>query len=73
MLRVLLVVNLFAALTVAIRLDAPARLADELALMAGRVELPLLLSLVLLYLGAPGLSALPVAAGRTSPCWSMPP
>ena len=64
MLRVLLAANLFAALTVAIRLDAPARLADELALMAGRVELPLLLSLVLLYLGAPGLSALPVAAGR---------
>lgn len=64
MLRVLLAVNLFAALTVAIRLDAPARLADELALMAGRVELPLLLSLVLLYLGAPWLRALPVAAGR---------
>ena len=64
MLRVLLAVNLFAALTVAIRLEEPGRLVEELALMAGRVELPLLLCVVLLYLGAPGLGALPVAAGR---------
>ena len=64
MLRVLLAVNLFAALTVAMRLDAPGRLVEELALMAGRVELPLLLSLLLLYLGAPWLGGLPVAAGR---------
>ena len=35
MLRVLLAVNLFAALTVAMRLDAPGRLVEELAL-AGR-------------------------------------
>ena len=66
MLRVLLAVNLFAALTVAMRLDAPGRLVEELALMAGRVELPLLLSLLLLYLGAPWLGALPVAAGRVA-------
>ena len=46
MLRVLLAVNLFAALTVAMRLDAPGRLVEELALMAGRVELPLLLCVV---------------------------
>lgn len=64
MLRVLLAVNLLAVLTVAIRLDEPDRLVEELALMAGRVELPLLLSLVLLYLGAPWLGVLPVAIGR---------
>ncbi len=64
MLRVLLAVNLLAAITVAIRLDEPGRLFEELALMAGRVELPLLLSLVLLYLGAPWLGALPAVAGR---------
>lgn len=64
MLRVLLAVNLLAVLTVAIRLDEPDRLVEELALMAGRVELPLLLSLVLLYLGAPWLVRLPVAIGR---------
>ena len=64
MLRLLLAVNLFAALTVAIRLEEPGRLVEELALMAGRGELPLLLCVVLLYLGAPGLGALPVAAGR---------
>lgn len=62
-LRVLLVVNLLALLTVIIRVDEPARLAGELALMAGRVEFPLLVAVVLLYLGAPLLSRLaPVPA-----------
>ena len=44
MLRVLLVVNLLALLTVALRADELERLTAELALMAGRVELPLLLA-----------------------------
>lgn len=57
-LRVLLAVNLLALLTVAIQVDDPARFAGELALMAGRVEFPLLVTVVVLYLGAPVLSRL---------------
>lgn len=52
-LRLLLAVNLLALLTVLLRNDEPARLAAELALMAGRVELPLLLAVLLLYLLGP--------------------
>jgi two-component system, LytTR family, sensor histidine kinase AlgZ len=57
-LRVLLLANLLAAVTVLIRIDEPARLLPELALMAGRVELPLLLTVLLLYLLAPALRKL---------------
>lgn len=55
MLRVLLVVNLLALLTVAIRGDEFDQLGAQLALMAGRVELPLLLAVLLLYLFSPWL------------------
>lgn len=57
-LRVLLATNLLAVLTVAVRVDAPDRVLPELALMAGRVELPLLLAVLLLYLLAPLLQRL---------------
>ena len=66
MLRVLLVVNLLALLTVALRADDAGRLAAELALMAGRVELPLLLAVLLLYLLGPALRRLGVRAGQAA-------
>ena len=49
----------FAVLTVVVR--SPADDLAELALMAGRLELPLLLSLADLYFGAPGLGRWPFA------------
>lgn len=58
-LRVLLVVNLFALATVLLRSDAADTLLAEAALMAGRVELPLLLAVLLLYLLAPWLERVP--------------
>ncbi|MHB1374848.1 MAG: sensor histidine kinase [Thauera sp.] len=58
MLRVLLAVNLLALLTVLLRVDEAARLLPEIALMAGRVELPLLLAVLTLYLFAPALRRL---------------
>lgn len=64
MLRVLLVVNLLALLTVALRADEFERLAAELALMAGRLELPLLLAVLLLYLLGPALRRLGARAGQ---------
>ncbi len=66
MLRVLLVVNLLALLTVALRADELERLTAELALMAGRVELPLLLAVLLLYLFGPALSRLGARAGQAA-------
>jgi two-component system sensor histidine kinase AlgZ len=66
MLRVLLVVNLLALLTVALRADEAERLAAELALMAGRVELPLLLAVLLLYLLGPTLRRLGARAGQAA-------
>ncbi|MCK9259553.1 MAG: histidine kinase [Azoarcus sp.] len=48
-LRLLLAVNLLAVLTVLVRVDDPGMLLPELVLMAGRVELPLFLSVLLLY------------------------
>jgi two-component system sensor histidine kinase AlgZ len=66
MLRVLLVVNLFALLTVALRADEAERLVAELALMAGRVELPLLLAVLLLYLLGPTLRRLSARAGQAA-------
>ena len=64
MLRVLLVVNLLALLTVALRADEFERLAAELALMAGRLELPLLLAVLLLYLLGPALRRPGARAGQ---------
>ena len=58
-LRLLLVVNLFAAATLLLRVDDGSRLFAEGVLLAGRVELPLLLVVLLLYLAAPRLRALP--------------
>lgn len=55
MLRLLLAVNLLAVLTVLVRVDDPATLLSELVLMAGRVELPLFLAVLLLYAVGPGL------------------
>ena len=66
MLRVLLVVNLLALLTVALRADELERLTAELALMAGRVELPLLLAVLLLYLLGPVLRRLGARAGQAA-------
>ena len=66
MLRVLLVVNLLALLTVALRADELERLTAELALMAGRVELPLLLAVLLLYLLGPALRRLRARAGQAA-------
>lgn len=66
MLRLLLVVNLLALLTVALRADEAERLVAELALMAGRVELPLLLAVLLLYLLGPALRRLGVRAGQAA-------
>lgn len=66
MLRVLLVVNLLALLTVALRADDAGRLAADLALMAGRVELPLLLAVLLLYLLGPALLRLRARAGQAA-------
>lgn len=66
MLRVLLVVNLLALLTVALRADEAERLAADLALMAGRVELPLLLAVLLLYLLGPRLHRLGVRLGQAA-------
>ena len=66
MLRVLLVVNLLALLTVALRADDAGRLAADLALMAGRVELPLLLAVLLLYLLGPALRRLRARAGQAA-------
>ena len=66
MLRVLLVVNLLALLTVALRADEAERLMAELALMAGRVELPLLLAVLLLYLLGPALRRLGARAGQAA-------
>jgi two-component system sensor histidine kinase AlgZ len=66
MLRLLLVVNLLALLTVALRADELEQLAAELALMAGRVELPLLLAVLLLYLLGPWLRRLRARAGQAA-------
>jgi len=58
-LRVLVVVNLFAVATLLVHVDDGARLLAEAALLAGRVELPLLLVVLLLYLVSPWLRARP--------------
>ncbi|MFT3757422.1 MAG: histidine kinase [Thauera sp.] len=51
-LRLLVLVNLFALATLLIRVDEGERLLAEGVLMAGRVELPLLLVVLLLYLAS---------------------
>lgn len=61
-LRLLLAVNLFALVTVLIRVDEGPRFAAELTLMAGRVEFPLLLAVLMLYLVSPRLASLPPRA-----------
>ena len=58
-LRLLVVVNLFALATLLVRVDEGGRLLAEAALMAGRVELPLLFIVLLLYLASPWLRAWP--------------
>lgn len=58
MLRLLLVVNLLGLVTVLLRVDTPAMLVPELVLMAGRLELPLLLAVLMLYLASPRLAGL---------------
>jgi two-component system sensor histidine kinase AlgZ len=59
MLRVLLVVNLLAMSTVLIRADTLDRLPREMMLMAARVELPLFVVLLVLYVYAPWLARQP--------------
>ena len=54
-LRVLLLVNLFALATLLARVDDGDRLPGEAVLLAGRLELPLLLAVLLLYLASPWL------------------
>lgn len=63
MLRLLLVMNLLGVLTVLLRVDDPAMLASEFVLAGGRLELPLLLVVLMLYLAAPRLSRLGPGAG----------
>ena len=63
MLRLLLVVNLLGLITVLLRVDDPAMLVPELVLTGGRLELPLLLAALVLYLAAPGLARLGVRGG----------
>jgi two-component system sensor histidine kinase AlgZ len=64
MLRVLLVVNLAAMFTVLIKAEELERFPGELMLMAGRVELPLFVVLLTLYVLAPMLMRLsPLRAG----------
>ena len=58
-LRLLLVVNLFALATLLVRVDEGGRLFAEAALMAARVELPLLVVVLLLYLTSRWLRAQP--------------
>lgn len=58
-LRLLLVINLLALITVLIRVDADGAYLAELMLMAGRLELPLFMSVLLLYLVNPVLRKLP--------------
>ncbi|WP_341645739.1 sensor histidine kinase [Thauera sp. SDU_THAU2] len=54
-LRLLVLVNLFALATLLVRVDEGERLLAEAVLMAGRLELPLLLVVLLLYLASPRL------------------
>jgi two-component system sensor histidine kinase AlgZ len=68
MLRLLLVVNLLALITVLLRVDEPAMVVPELVLMGGRLELPLLLVVLVLYLAAPLLSRLGLWLGFASVC-----
>lgn len=55
-LRVLLAVNLLALLTVLVRVDNTAALPEELMLMAARIELPLFLLVLALYVVQPWLA-----------------
>lgn len=68
MLRVLLAVNLLAVLTVVLRVDEPGVLVPELVLMAGRVELPLFLAVLLLYALGPGLHRFGPRAAKLAVC-----
>lgn len=68
MLRLLLAVNLLAVLTVLVRVDEPALLLPELVLMAGRVELPLFLAVLLLYAVGPSLDRLGRRAAPLAAC-----
>jgi len=56
MLRLLLAANLLALITVLLRVDDPSLLVSEIVLTGGRLELPLLLVALVLYLSAPGLA-----------------
>jgi len=65
LLRVLLLVNVLAVGTVVLRVDDPAAWPLALMVMAGRVELPLFLAVLLLFLAQPRLARLAprIAAG----------
>ncbi|ATE59020.1 sensor histidine kinase [Thauera sinica] len=66
MLRLLLAVNLLALVTVLLRVDDPALVVPELVLTGGRLELPLLLAALVLYLAAPRLARLGTQGGRAA-------
>ncbi|MBR0566583.1 sensor histidine kinase [Azoarcus sp. L1K30] len=68
MLRVLVVVNLLAVLTVLVRVDDPGLIAPALVLMAGRVELPLFVSLLLLYALSPRLQSMRSLPATAAAC-----
>lgn len=63
LLRTLLLVNFLGLLTVFVREPDPAGIATALVVMAGRLELPLLLSVLLLFMVQPWLARLAPRAG----------
>ena len=65
-LRTLLAVNFLGVLTVVVRSTHPDDLFEGLVLMSGRLELPLLLSLLILYLLQPVLKRMAFAKGVAS-------
>lgn len=66
LLRVLLLVNVLLVLTVLIRVDHGEAFVAELLLMAGRVELPLFIVVLLLYLLAPRLARTSARTGEVA-------
>lgn len=65
-LRTLLLVNLLAVGTVLLRVDDPSAYAAELMTMAAKVELPLFLALLLLFVLQPWLARLAAPAARAA-------
>jgi two-component system sensor histidine kinase AlgZ len=64
LLRLLLLVNLLAVATVLLRVDEPAAYPRALIAMAGKVELPLFLAMLLLFVLQPGFARWPPRSGR---------